>query len=107
MKCGLMALVMKETLNNNQINGVTETVTPQFIRLPRSGERCPYTGLSRSSLNELILPCPANDYRPPVRSVVQKKRHATRGCRLILLSSLLDFLHGLEEPAPGRSDSGC
>lgn len=67
----------------------------EWVRLPRVGERSPLCGLSRSSLNELILPCPANGGRPPVRSIVLKKRGAIRGIRLIHAPSLLDYLNRL------------
>ena len=71
-------------------------VLPLYIRLPRSGTREPLTGLSRSCLNGLVLPTAANGYRPPVKSVVLKgSKSATRGCRLIPLSNLTEFLNGL------------
>lgn len=63
-------------------------IVPTFVRLPKSGTRCPWTGLSRSAICELILPA-----RAPVKSVVLRRRGATRGVRLVLLSSLLRFLH--------------
>lgn len=69
---------------------------PEFLRLPQPGKRCPYTGLSRSTLNELTIPGPANDNRPPVKSVVLRKRGAMRGIRLISYDSLMTYLHGLE-----------
>lgn len=68
---------------------------PEYIRLPKSGEREFYTGLSRSALNALVLPTKANGFRPPVKSIIVKtNRHATRGTRHILLASLLDYLAG-------------
>jgi len=69
---------------------------PEFIRLPAPGTHCVFTGLTRSGLNELILPCAANRHRPPVRSVCLRKRGAKRGVRLINFDSLLAYLHGLE-----------
>jgi len=69
---------------------------PEYIRLPRPGNRCRLTGLSRSTLAELIVPCDANDHKPPVKSVVIKKRGAIRGIRLINFDSLLDHLRHLE-----------
>jgi len=67
--------------------------TPQYIRLPKRGTFCPYTGLSRTGLNELILPCQANDHRPPVKSFVHKtNKHNIRGIRLIVFHSLMDHL---------------
>ena len=65
---------------------------PEFIRLPQHGP-CPWTGLSRAKLNELILPCPVNNFRPPVRSVSLAPPGKTKGVRLIYLASLLDYLH--------------
>ena len=67
-------------------------MSPEFIRLPRPGTRCSWTGLSRSKLNELVLPCEANGNNPPVSSVCLRKRGAGKGARLICLSSLLGYL---------------
>jgi hypothetical protein len=72
---------------------------PEYIRLPSPGSRDALTNLSRSTLSELILPCPANDHKPPVRSLVIKKRGAVRGIRLINYDSLLDHLRSLESEA--------
>jgi hypothetical protein len=66
------------------------TLVPEFIRLPRSPDRCPFSGLSRSALNELILGA-----NPPVKSVVMRKRGAVRGVRLIDYGSLVSYLHQL------------
>ena len=65
---------------------------PEFIRLPINGP-CPWTGLTRAKLNELILPCRINSFKPPVRSVSLAPPGKTKGVRLIYLESLLDFLH--------------
>jgi hypothetical protein len=65
---------------------------PEWIRLPRSGTLDPWCGLSRSKLNELVLPCPANEFKPPVKSIVLRRKGAVKGCRLIYLKSLLDYL---------------
>lgn len=67
---------------------------PEFIRLPRAGSRCPWTSLSRASLNTLVLGTDA-----PVKSVVLRQRGANRGVRLISLASLLEHLHGQAEGA--------
>ncbi len=69
---------------------------PEFIRLPKTGTLCPYTGNSRSKLNELILPCPANDFKPPVKSVCLRQKGAIKGVRLIVWKSLMDYLHAQE-----------
>jgi hypothetical protein len=67
-------------------------VKPEWLRLPAPGTRCRFTGLSRSTLNELTIAGPANDGRPPVKSVVLRKRGALRGIRLISYDSLMSFL---------------
>jgi hypothetical protein len=69
---------------------------PEYIRLPQPGSRCALTGLTRSTLAELVAPCRANGEKPPVKSLVLKKRGATRGIRLINYDSLLDHLRTLE-----------
>ncbi len=66
---------------------------PEFIRLPRNGSKCPLTGLGRSSLNSLVLPCESNNHKPPVKSIVLRKRGNARGARLIVVDSLLDYLY--------------
>lgn len=63
---------------------------PEFVRLPASGKRCPISSLSRTALNGLIL-----GPNPPVKSVSLRRKGALRGVRLIVVESLLDYLHGL------------
>ena len=70
---------------------------PEFIRLPKPGQRCPYTGLARTTMSELTVPGPVNDYRPPVRSTLLRRRGATRGIRLIDYDSLIQFLSAQTE----------
>lgn len=69
---------------------------PEFIRLPKAGTLCPYSGLTRSKLNELVLPCAANNFKPPVKSVCLRKKGATKGVRLIVYKSLMEYLHAQE-----------
>jgi hypothetical protein len=68
---------------------------PEWIRLPSPGARCRHTGLSRSTLNELVIPGSANDGKAPVKSVVLRKRGAVRGIRLISFDSLMAHLDEL------------
>jgi hypothetical protein len=69
---------------------------PEFIRLPKSGMRCPWTGLSRSGMNALILPSRANNFQAPVRSVSLRQRGQVKATRLIIYDSLVSHLYGLE-----------
>ena len=66
-------------------------VRPEFIRLPRAGALCAWTGLSRSKLNDLILP--RNGQPPQVKSFNVRKKHQRKGTRLIVLDSLLKTLN--------------
>ena len=72
-----------------------QTITPEFIRLPKPGTLCPWTGLSRSKLNELVLPSPVNDFKPPVRSVSLRNRGQLKAVRLIMFDSLIGYMRGL------------
>ena len=78
---------MKATLSANS------EPYPEFIELPKPGRQEFYSGLRRSTLNRLILPCPSNDFRPPVKSVSLRRPGAQKGKRLIHLQGLLSFLH--------------
>ena len=67
---------------------VEQPHAPEFLRLPPPGQRCAWTGLSRSAINELILPTPRNGHKPPVRSFVLRQRGAKTGIRLVDYQSL-------------------
>ena len=71
-------------------NARPESLYPEFIRLPKKGK---WTGLSRSKLNQLILPCSQSEFKPPVKSVCLRQRGATKGTRLIVLDSLFNYLY--------------
>jgi hypothetical protein len=76
---------------------------PDWIRLPKPGHLCAFTGLSRSKINELILPSAANGHKPAVKSCSLCKPGAVRGTRLIHLASLLAYL---EKHAEGGHQPG-
>lgn len=68
------------------------SATPEFVRLPKPGRLCPFTGLSRSYMNLLILPTQANKNKPPVKSFVLRKKGARTGVRVISYPSLRDYI---------------
>ena len=72
--------------------------TPTFIRLPKNGQLCPYSGLTRSYMNFLTLPSKTNGFNPPVESRVIKKDGTRRGIKLINYSSLMAFIEGQPNP---------
>lgn len=66
-----------------------------YIRLPKPGGRCPYTGLSRTTLVELSVPCHRNGFKPPVLSKHLRRPGAQKGIRLVDRDSLFGYLAGL------------
>lgn len=86
------------------INVKTEA---EFMRLPPSGKTDPIFGLKRSFLNSLILPCSDNNWRPPVKSIVLRRKRARKGVRLIEIASLRAYIrsqvHG-EATTSGGND---
>lgn len=65
---------------------------PEWIRLPRTGTHCAYTGLTRSAMNSLILPSGDRAASHLVRSVCLRKKGRATGVRLVHLQSLLDYI---------------
>ena len=82
-------------------------VTPEFIRLPKPSTLCSRTGLSRSKMNELVLPSELNGFKPPVRSLSLRNRGQTRAVRLIVFDSLISYLRSLlEQQAKDNEGNG-
>jgi hypothetical protein len=83
-------------------------VQPAYIRLPQFGQKCPFTGLSRSALDLLTRAQPLNNFRPPVRSKRFKQTGRKSGIKLIDYRSLRIYLDGLPDGAevvnPRRKD---
>ena len=77
------------------INNATP-VRPEYIRLPKNGQLCAWSGLGRSKLNEFILPRPDRPI-PPVKSFSAVDSGKRKGVRLIVLESLLGYLAKLRK----------
>jgi hypothetical protein len=80
----------------------TTDIRPETIRLPAPGTLCPYTGLTRSAMNELILPTPENDFSPPVKSFCLRRPGKKKGIRLVDFDSLLAHIHRHEDTRETR-----
>ena len=61
------------------------------------GERCPFTGLTRSALDLLTRAQEANNFRPPVRSKILRLTGQKQGNKLIDYRSLRTYLDGLPD----------
>ena len=77
---------------------VSAPIEPETMRLPKAGELDPHFGLARSALNELILPTPKNNFKPPVKSFVLRQKGARTGIRLISFQSLKAYIYAHAEP---------
>lgn len=78
-------------LASSAIAGVSVSLLkPEFVRLPKPGTQCPHSGLCRTTLYALCA-------EGKVKSVVLRKRGATRGVRLISFDSLMAYLHSLSD----------
>src|SRR6266404_2696679 len=71
-------------------------IKPEFIRLPKAESRCPWTGLSRGKMNQIVLACKENGFKPPVRSVSIRQRGQNHAVRLVFFDSLIDYLKSCE-----------
>src|SRR5262249_47605620 len=70
---------------------------PKYIPLPPENVIDPWSGLKRGKLKTLILPS-LNGGKPPVKSIrIPNHGQNKRGCRLIILDSLLAYLAKLEQ----------
>jgi len=88
---------IENTAAGNTATARRNTEKPEWLRLPQPGSKCPFTGLSRSTLNEICIDGPVNGHKAPVKSVVLKKRGAMRGIRLISYDSLMAYLDSLAQ----------
>lgn len=57
----------------------------EFLRFPRTGQRCPLTGLSRPFLYDLAG-------RGEIKTISLRDRNKARGVRLIVADSLIDWI---------------
>lgn len=71
----------------------------EWLRLPKPGTRCEVSGLSRTTLAELVCPGKKNGFQPPVAARFLKRRNASRGIVLISRRSLLEFINALPSPS--------
>ncbi len=65
---------------------------PEFLRFPRTGKRCPFSGLSRPFLYDLKA-------RNLIKTISLRERNKKRGVCLIVADSLADYIRGHAEGA--------
>lgn len=86
----------------------TEKMNPYPIKfpLPPSGQRDPFFFEARSRWYELAVPCKANRFRPPVKSVVDLKPGNVKGRRYIVFESARQYFERLvnNDTAPAQAE---
>ncbi len=65
---------------------------PEYIPIPRTGTKCPRSGLSRSGIYNLISVTKANGYKAVVKSRSIPLPGKRRGRRVVVYRSLMDYL---------------
>jgi hypothetical protein len=69
----------------------------EWTPFPGPGKRCPVTGMSRSALRLLCVPCRENGMSPPVRSkLVKMPNQSTARRRFIDMASFREFMEAQE-----------
>ena len=93
----LKAQVQTRVNADTQGIGKPAFVPPLVFRLPPSGGVDPYFNLNRSAWNEKVLPTKANRFRPPIRSIVDRKPGNAKGRRMIVFASAESYFKKLAE----------
>lgn len=65
---------------------------PEYISIPRTGTKCPYCGLSRSGIYNLIDPNKANGRKAVVKSTKVRLPGKKGGRRMVHYDSLMKYL---------------
>jgi hypothetical protein len=73
----------------------TPEIRPEWIDLPRNGEKCHYSKLKRKALDFLTRPQERNNYNPPVKSRVLTQGGKGQWRRMIHYQSLMDYIESL------------
>lgn len=73
-----------------------QPIRPEFVRMPKPGSVCPWTGLGRSYLYQLAT-------EGKIRTLSLRKRGAARGVRLIRLDSVIEYLTQVEKETAGAA----
>ena len=72
----------------------------RWIRLPKKGEDCRFSGLSRTSLQKLVAPCKANRHAPPVKGSRRTLPGSAKPIWLVNLASLMAWVNEGRENLP-------
>lgn len=71
---------------------------PEFLRLPKSKTNCPMTGMSRTSMYNLTVPCKANGFKPAVPAKCLRQKGNLRGTWYVPFKALVAYLNALPTP---------
>jgi hypothetical protein len=77
------------TQNSDAIASSRPNIQPRYIRLPKPGQLCPFTGLSRTNLYWFLT-------HGQVKSISLRRPGTSRGVRLIDFDSLCAAIRSFE-----------
>lgn len=80
---------------DNNYNG--NNWRPEWVRLPKAGACCAWTGLSRTRLWNLLE-------SSPIKTISLRRKGTAKGVRLIHLQSLLEYLDAQAETLGGDNE---
>ena len=82
------------------------TMNQEWIPMPKTGERCSISGLSRSAMRILVVPCSENEGNPPVESKrFQIPKWGSARKRFVRVASLREWIEK-QPSAGGAEDEG-
>lgn len=73
---------------------------PEFIPIPPSGIRCPWTGLKRGHIYSLLK-------AGKIRAISPRGQGAARGRRLLIYDSVMDYFRRLDREQNQLGEEGC
>ncbi len=75
---------------------ITPSMRPAYVLLPKPGERCRYTSLSRPEMLALVKPMECNRFKPPCKAIFQRSDSGTITRIRVNVDSVLEWLRQQE-----------
>jgi hypothetical protein len=67
----------------------------EFLRIPARGTKCPISKLSRTAVEELVVPSQKNNFNPPIKAKYHRRPGKLRGVWLIPKAEFLNYFNNL------------
>jgi hypothetical protein len=67
----------------------------EFLRIPARGAKCPISKLSRTAVEELVVPSKKNNFNPAIKAKYHRRPGKLRGTWLIPRQAYLEYFNNL------------